>query len=243
MRSLLWVLFFLVACDDPLVTPDASTPRPDLRRSSGDATIVDQGLARDAAGQDSAVDVDSGRPGDAATFDAAPLDAQPTDSGAPDARPADSGANRCPHCVGDAVTWGFTGGRTALRRTAAVQPCRTFTLTEEDLRTQTSTSCSSEIACVEPGEISMDDLTDALTDADVIAAFQLSPITYGRDLRPVDLPIFSVQQSQSTFLVGRPCEGNPGCNPIPPGVQRLTMVLETLQTQQLTRGNCPTVFP
>jgi len=146
-------------------------------------------------------------------------------------------------CIAAELTYGDIGGFRASSRQSVISPCRTYSLTETTFRDPPEmTSCSNELPC-NGDAITLADVTGALAHADVVAAFAAAPITYGRDLRPVDGVVFEVSQSGSTFLVGTPCGSGGGCVGIPPGVQALVTLLRALDLERIAEPDCSTVFP
>ncbi len=224
-------LLFTTACGDDSVPLDASTDSSTDSSADGGSDAAQDAAsdaARDAA-RDAALDASSDASSDAAS------------DGSTDAS-VDGGA--CATCIGADLSWGFTGGFVASRRTSLLTSCRTYTLTELVFGSPDETRvCTNDVPCSAATEIDMADVLAALAHADVVAAFAAAPVTYGRDLRPVDGTIFQVSQSGASFLVGSPCTGTGTCLPIPSGVQALVDLLRALEAERLTEPDCTTVFP
>jgi hypothetical protein len=89
----------------------------------------------------------------------------------------------------------------------------------------------------------MSDLLAALDHPDVVAAFAARDVVYGVDRRPSDGTVLRIARGSDEFFVGTPCEGDPSCIPIPPGVQALATHLSSLQAARLAEPDCSTVFP
>ena len=222
---LLFASVLLVACggDDDRPAGDAGGRTDAARLDAGgsDAGGTDAGGTTDAGGATDAGGSDAGTSTDAGT---------PTDGGA------------C-QCIEQTLEFGFTGGFTLYEDTSSVSACRDYTLSRDDRSGGAPTTCTNEVPCDEPA-VTMAELLAALAHPDVVAAFAAAPITYGRDLRPVDAPIYSVTQDGDTFLVGSPCMGSAGgCIPIPAGVQALVTLLQTLTTERNAAEPCASTFP
>ncbi|RLB52714.1 MAG: hypothetical protein DRJ42_14015 [Deltaproteobacteria bacterium] len=211
-----------------------------------DSTLADSGVdgATDAGGDggsDAASDASTDAALDATPDASSDASSDAASDGSADAT-VDGGA--CATCIGADLTWGPTGGFVASRRTSVLAPCRTYTLTELVFGSPDETRvCTNDVPCGTTAAVEIADVLAALAHADVVAAFAAAPVTYGRDLRPVDGTIFQVSQSGATFLVGSPCTGTGTCLPIPSGVQALVDLLQALDAERLTERDCTTVFP
>jgi hypothetical protein len=262
--SILFLAIAVMACGDDGGVSDTGTGTDTGAGSdtgTGSDAATDTGTATDAASDtasptDAASDTasptdaasDTASPTDAASDTASPTDAasdtaSPTDAASDTSTPTDGGA--CSACIGAELTFGYTGGFVAFRRTSVISPCRTYTLTQESFSDPTTTrSCSNDVPCGDPGAVTIEDVNAALAHADVVAAFAAAPITYGRDSRPVDGVVYEISRSGDTFLVGAPCTGGGiACVPIPAGVQALADLLQALDAERLTEPDCTTVFP
>ena len=177
---------------------------------------------------------------DAGGPDAGAEDAGSTDAGGSTDASGQDGGGAC-DCIGETLDFGWTGGFTIYEDTSSVASCRTYTLARMDRSTSMTTTCTNEVPCTEDA-VTMAELLAALAHPDVVAAFAAAPVTYGRDMRPVDAPIYSVTQAGRTFLVGSPCAGSGGCTPIPTGVQALVDLLQALAGERLEEEDCSSVF-
>jgi len=154
---------------------------------------------------------------------------------------ADAGV--CATCIGTGLSWRDTGGFRMSRRSSALASCRDYTLTEMSSSPPATTTCGNVVPCGVASAVSIEDLNAALANADVVAAFAAAPITYGRDMRPVDGSVFEVTQGGHSVVVGIPCSGSITCTPIPAGVQALMDLLRRLDAERLAEPDCSTVFP
>jgi hypothetical protein len=79
-----------------------------------------------------------------------------------------------------------------------------------------------------------------LSQPDVVAALAApSPPLFGRDVRPVDGPVFEFLRADGRgFLVGADCNGEPRCAPITRGIAQLRDRLLALDWQQLADPSC-----
>lgn len=145
-------------------------------------------------------------------------------------------------CVTRPVRWGSNGGRVAFTDASTLDVCRTF-LHE---RTPTSPSppvisCKQELGtCAGVGSAS--DVAQAIADADVQAAIRAAPVVYGEDTRPVDGAVFRIQIGDALIEVGTRCAST-ACKPVPPGVDILVSLLQTITKQELSRSPCKDAFP
>jgi hypothetical protein len=148
-------------------------------------------------------------------------------------------------CVLDAVyTYGYDGGlayssdRTTLSPPASYLRTRTFPGVPEP---PAAVSCAPALPACNGAGVDVGDIVRDLADADVQAAFALSPPPiFGNDTRPVDGVVLQLQRADGRgFLAGAPCAaGEQLCHPLPAGVARLVSGLQALDQQQLADPTC-----
>ncbi len=172
----------------------------------------------------------------------------PTDTGTgPDSDPADVGEAgdvdfSC--TLTDTYTYGNTGGLTAFDDESILSPPANYRHRRIHHRPAGMVGeCSPPLpACRFMDVVTLKDITRALDHPDVQAAFATpTPLTYGRDARPVDGTIYSVKRSSDGhgMLVGSPCAaGDVGCRAIPGGLDVLVGHLKGLDQQLLSHPSC-----
>jgi len=117
------------------------------------------------------------------------------------------------------------GGFTLYEDTSTISDCRQYTLVRVMSGTSGMMSCTNDVPCSGVDLITMGDVLNALAHPDVVAAFAAGTL-YGRDNRAADGQVFSIVRGTTAgFLVGDPCDGDPSCLPIPPGVETLIVLL------------------
>jgi hypothetical protein len=151
----------------------------------------------------------------------------------------------CVDCVASTVAWGDEGGFVPFTDTSSIAPCRGFTHRRVDHSMRPDLVCANTVPACSAGDApTIGDVTQALGHPDVAAALAAAPVIYGRDNRPIDAPIFQVTIGGRVIQVGSPCSASdPGCRPIPPGVDALRTVLRSVTVRQLRQADCSTTFP
>jgi len=198
---------------------------------------------------------DSGTDAGPPTFDTPSTDRPFVDRGPPpevldltDVRLVDDRSTAdvlCPAALGAEVRYGLLGGNTPMRDEVSLRLPSTFVL----LRTFSGTSpvrCETPIPpCATPNEVDLAEVSAALDDADVTAAFEAAramnnTVLYGSDQRAVDGVVLSIVRGGATVLVGDTCRVGMGsdCVAVPLGVQRLVDVLNGLREQEALRPAC-----
>lgn len=227
-RLLVCALLLVGACGDDSGEPDAG----------GDGGARDAGDPTEDAGQgDDAGDpvADAGRDAGRESGDGGSGDAGDTDAGAP---------GECSAClVAPALDWGNEGGFTAFTERSSLSPCNAYTRRRMP-RGGAELECSDEVPCDGATDaVVMRDVLDALAHPDVVAALAAAPVVYGRDRRPLDVPVFTFARGGEAVAVGSPCMGDPRCVPIPDGVRALVTLLVALDTERLAEEPCASTFP
>ena len=158
---------------------------------------------------------------------------------------------RCPAtevATAPLLTWGLGGGAVDKNDVSRMRPCSTL---YEHYRVNVVTTepmlmCSAELPNCNPNQSPIPSWTDVVNGFaadDVQAAFAGSPSVFGLNPRPVDGVVFFISQGDADIYLGDPCNaGQDGCTPIPPGIEALRKMLEQVDSQELARGECKTVF-
>jgi hypothetical protein len=145
--------------------------------------------------------------------------------------------------VAPALLWGNDGGRIATRD-SSVLDCATYRHVRENFSSPSSPPlrCEAQLACSAAG-VSVESVVRALAHTDVTAAFSAAPVLYGRDMRPVDGQVLVLTRGGKAVTVGSECGAGTGaCTPIPAGVRALAELVRMLDSQQLARDPCASVF-
>jgi hypothetical protein len=182
---------------------------------------------------------DSGRRADASVG----IDASAGEDGGSesDAGERVDGGSQC-GCIEEPLRWDLEGGFRAFEGTDEVEVCRTYVYTRrEPGGGAVIGTCTNEVPC-NGDVVTISELNAALAHADVVAAFEAAPILYGRDLRPVDAPLFQITYAGDTIQIGSPCAAEGGCTPIPPGVEALRDLLIMLEGERLDEEDCASMF-
>jgi hypothetical protein len=176
---------------------------------------------------------------DAGTDTASPGDTLSTGDTVP---PGDAGC--ITGCIPATVSWGDRGGHVAYTDTSMIETCAKYTHRRSPVSTDPpDIVCSQEIAACSPTVHSALEVSLALADSDVTAAFAAAPVLYGRDTRPVDGSVLVITYGGKDVSVGLDCGGTSGCTEIPPGVAKLVALLRAVDTDQLAIGTCKAAFP
>jgi hypothetical protein len=159
------------------------------------------------------------------------------------ARPPEGGS-----CAFDATyRYGDTGGLVVREDLVTLEPPTSYTYQRTSYSVaEPSGSCAPPMSpCGWEDIYGPSDVMRAIHHPDVQAALAMpTPPTYGRDLRPVDVPIFQFLRADGRgFLVGYSCSGGappPGesCVDPPAGVIELVDLLRALDEQQLQDPSC-----
>jgi hypothetical protein len=145
------------------------------------------------------------------------------------------------------LTFGYTGGNVLYETVYTLDGGARITATRNYLRGITDgptvRSCSPTLpTCGSAGVVSISTIAQDLTDADVQLAFGLTTSrVYGIDSRPWDGAIWSITRAGGgNILVGNPCPSpaTSSCQPIPPGIQRLTDDLKSLAAAAVAAPEC-----
>jgi len=152
----------------------------------------------------------------------------------------ESGDGQCR--IADTYRFGFIGGLVAYSEESTLSPPQHYEHARSYRGGSASTRrCSPELPpCGSNDIISILDIARDVDNADVRNALsQTTPPLFGRDTRPSDGQVYSVQQAQGRgFLVGLPCQGASSCAEIPVGVQALVDQLRQLDEEMLMRSEC-----
>ena len=129
-------------------------------------------------------------------------------------------------------------------RDSSLLDCVTYRHVREDLSSPSGAPlrCEAQVACSAPSGVSVESVVRALAHADVTAAFAQAPILYGRDMRPVDGQVLVLTRAGKNVTVGADCAGGTGCQAIPAGIKALEQLLRTLDSEQLAKEPCASVF-
>lgn len=150
------------------------------------------------------------------------------------------GAASCSDCVTGTLTWGWSGGFTVHQDESSLATCRDF----DRKRTRHdgdggALSCTTQIGACDAGPVAVGDVQRALAAPDVVAALAAATTPlFGRDTRPVDGSVFLITRNGKSIEVGNPCDTDPACVPVPPGVDALVSVLKALDAQELAKPAC-----
>jgi hypothetical protein len=157
-----------------------------------------------------------------------------TSSGCP---APDAGLYRC--SLATFLTYGLLGGRVVYSDSSTVDTSA-WTYTHKRTYPDATLALTCEMPlmpCYAVSGMVMNRLAADLAAAEVTAAFTLAQAPlFGRDMRPMDGPIFSVVRSDGHgILVGNPCPtpSTDSCTAIPASVQALVDDLESLDRQML----------
>lgn len=160
-------------------------------------------------------------------------------------------------CVGATIEWASIGGDRLgpPPPPSRIDGCDQFS---GAFPADSQGTCSSRLpSCGGDAQVDAETIRAAIAHPDVQSALAGAPRVFGIDDRPVDGSIFEIVIDDQSVLVGRPCEGEPQCEPIPAGVQNLVDVLRATTAQQATAemcsddlcslppvsGNCDAAFP
>jgi hypothetical protein len=161
-------------------------------------------------------------------------------SGAPtDAGPAiDAG---CDDAVVSSVSWGSNGGLVRYQDTSKLDPPRAYTHERDNQGNALPITCHTELAGCPSAKIA--EINGALQDLTVTAALAAHTV-FGVDSRPVDGAVFRIQVGGGYVDVGSACPPqSSSCRPIPPIVERLRLLLTSIDTAELAKADCAGKFP
>ena len=136
-------------------------------------------------------------------------------------------------------TYGRSGGSLTYEDVTSLTPPSRYRRTRVSEAGPPSASCSQTIpACGGPG-ITVGDLTLALQDGEVQAAFDLPLGTvFGIDPGPSGT-LFGLRRGDGRgFLVGNECIASVSCRDIPAGIAALLTLLQRLDIQELALAGC-----
>jgi hypothetical protein len=136
--------------------------------------------------------------------------------------------------------FGLDGGL-AIQPYSYLLPGRAYRHVVRDLQSGVMECDTTLPDCRTPGLIDADDILRDLADYDVHWALDVAapPLLYGVDNRPVDGAVFVFDRAGGgSFTVGDPCNGQPGCQDAPAGIQRLVADLKQLDKEQAMTAAC-----
>jgi len=187
------------------------------------------------AALDASPDADSSPPLGDATADAMP---DATADAAADAMP-DATSMICPHCLEGELSWGWVGGFVAWNQVSSIPACEMYHLERTPSgESRPSMTCDAPISCAEDDATTMADVSMALAHSHVMRAFASGIEIFGRDMRFVDAPIYSITYGSNTVLVGSTCMGLADCVEPPEGLRDLVRFLQGLETAMITTVAC-----
>lgn len=108
--------------------------------------------------------------------------------------------------------------------------------------------CTDDVAaCGADGLVTTDALAQAIAQPDVKAALELakgaaSPPLYGFDMRPTDGQLLELTVDGATIHVGYPCGEQPGCAPIPKGIDFMQTKLRVIDDAVRGEATCATTL-
>jgi hypothetical protein len=143
-------------------------------------------------------------------------------------------------------TLGMVGGNALWSESAVVTPIGKYTITRESVRTPTQPpiSCTSQLPLCgsDHATFTSADLMEALSAADVIAAFGPAPFkVHGGDARAYDGQVLQVARADGQgFMVGTSCgnTGRPCSLPLTKGLQHVADVFDKIDQQQRATPAC-----
>ncbi len=170
--------------------------------------------------------------------DDTPMMPDATPDAAPDATP-DATAGTCLHCLDQPLSWGWVGGFVAWNQVSSIGACEMYALARTPSGSdRPSMTCEAEISCTEGDATTMRDISAAVGHAHVTRAFGSGIPIFGRDMRFVDAPIYSITYGTQTVLVGSPCMGADDCTEPPEGLRMLVVFLQGLETEMIRTDAC-----
>lgn len=144
----------------------------------------------------------------------------------------------CSEALKEEHAFYFDGGLTTFRDRATlstslrVQITRTF-------NDGTKTSCEVKLSCEAGDEQRARDIVSALEGPDVVSALSKHTILFGRDTRPIDRPIFTLERGGDRVQVGGECVGTrEDCLTPPEGVVSMVKVLTGLYEDTKGQAAC-----
>jgi hypothetical protein len=150
----------------------------------------------------------------------------------------------CATCLKQALRWGRDGGLVAYVDTSTLEPCLHYSRSRREAAVSRVELASCQVDFSDCTALaSSGAVQTALANGDVQQALDASPVLYGADRRPVDVPVFRIQIDSRIIDVGDSCAGAPpNCIPTPAGVQALVDLLQAID-QAETATACQSFGP
>ncbi len=147
----------------------------------------------------------------------------------------EGGGGSC-YCYDNDLTWNRTGPFGGETDTMTFSACETIHfLRDYSSGAQTDIDCDVEVdACAE--EVSPTDVKEALTHPDVIAAFEVAPITFGK--ANAHASTYSMDLNGATITIRSECGGTPTCEDAPAALIELRNLLVQLGEEMVARPEC-----
>ncbi len=150
----------------------------------------------------------------------------------------------CSACLeSPTLSWLWLGGSFSPRHASIIKPCNTYAHEFVPLGADDplgSPQCEAVVARCPARDLVA--LNATLHDPEIQAALAARTL-FGADHRAGDGIVRQITVGDARFLVGDPCFGASGCIDIPPAVNTLITQLHAIDTLELNKEPCASVFP
>jgi hypothetical protein len=134
-------------------------------------------------------------------------------------------------CVALPIELTSSGGLVSFRNRALLQPCNTLRMERARPDGTLLESCS---GAVDLNADPMTSINDLLMEDAVQDAMRDAPVTFGADMRFIDVPMTKLVIDGKVIMVGAQCaDAGDGCPPIPEAIDQLLSQLRALIEEQI----------